>query len=92
MYYIGIDVGGTNLVAGLVDADGRIRDKASRPVPRDMTARQFGGYLVELAEQVDGPHTVVLHQNPLGLIAAVNLVQKIGGEVLGLLDGDDSGV
>ena len=52
MYYIGIDVGGTNLVAGLVDADGRIRDKASRPVPRDMTARQFGGYLVELAEQV----------------------------------------
>jgi len=52
MYYIGIDVGGTNLVAGLVDADGHIQDKASRPVPRDMTAQQFGGYLVELAEQV----------------------------------------
>ena len=50
MYYIGIDVGGTNLVAGLVDADGHIQDKASRPVPRDMTAQQFGGYLVELAE------------------------------------------
>ena len=49
MYYIGIDVGGTNLVAGLVDADGHIQDKASRPVPRDMTAQQFGGYLVELA-------------------------------------------
>ena len=33
MYYIGIDVGGTNLVAGLVDAYGHIQDKARQRPP-----------------------------------------------------------
>ena len=52
MYYIGIDVGGTNLVAGLVDENGHILNKVSSPVPKDMTAIQFGAELVRLARQV----------------------------------------
>ena len=49
MYYIGIDVGGTNLVAGLVDELGHIDHKVSTPVPKDMTAEQFAGELVRLS-------------------------------------------
>lgn len=52
MYYIGIDVGGTNLVAGLVDEDGHILNKVSSPVDKELTARQFGAELVRLSRQV----------------------------------------
>ena len=36
--YIGLDVGGTNLVAGLVDREGRSLHKAVCPVDRSWTA------------------------------------------------------
>ena len=49
MYYIGIDVGGTNLVAGLVDELGHIYHKVSSPVARDMTAERFAAELVRLS-------------------------------------------
>ena len=49
MYYIGIDVGGTNLVAGLVDELGHIYNKVSSPVAGDMTAAQFASELVRLS-------------------------------------------
>lgn len=34
MYYIGIDLGGTNVAAGLVDEGGKLLEKASVPCPR----------------------------------------------------------
>lgn len=34
MYYIGIDLGGTNVAAGLVDGEGKLLGKASVPCPR----------------------------------------------------------
>ena len=34
MYYIGVDVGGTNLVAGLVNELGHIYNKVTTPVSR----------------------------------------------------------
>ena len=34
MKYVGIDVGGTNLVAGVVDEAGNILDKVSHPVDK----------------------------------------------------------
>lgn len=49
MYYIGVDVGGTNLAAGLVDELGHIHNKVSSPVARDMTAEQFAAELVRLS-------------------------------------------
>ena len=52
MYYIGIDVGGTNLVAGLVEESGHIINKVSTPVVKDMTARQFGAELVRLSQRL----------------------------------------
>ena len=41
MYYIGIDVGGTNLVAGLVNEAGRILDKVNHPVDKAMSAEEL---------------------------------------------------
>ena len=34
MYYIGIDLGGTNVAAGVTDREGRLLGKASIPCPR----------------------------------------------------------
>lgn len=34
MYYIGIDLGGTNVAAGIVDGEGRLLSKTSVPCPR----------------------------------------------------------
>lgn len=38
MYYIGIDLGGTNVAAGVTDKDGRLLGKASIPCPRGAEA------------------------------------------------------
>ena len=52
MFYIGIDVGGTNLVAGLVNELGHIFNKVTTPVGKDMTAEQFGAELVRMAKRL----------------------------------------
>ena len=52
MYYIGIDVGGTNLVSGLVNEKGRILDKVSHPVDKAMTAEELCVELARLAKKV----------------------------------------
>ncbi|MDE6107994.1 MAG: ROK family protein [Oscillospiraceae bacterium] len=38
MYYIGIDLGGTNVAAGVTDKEGRLLGKASIPCPRGVEA------------------------------------------------------
>ena len=52
MLYIGIDVGSTNLAAGLVDELGHILHRVTSPVPKDMTARRFGAELVRLSRRL----------------------------------------
>lgn len=49
MNYIGIDVGGTNLAAGLVDETGRLLATHSRSVDRSLTDKQLAQALVQLA-------------------------------------------
>ena len=49
--YIGLDVGGTNLVAGLVDREGKILHKAVCPVDRSWTAEELSARLARLARQ-----------------------------------------
>ena len=38
MYYIGIDLGGTNVAAGLVSREGEVLGRASVPTPRGAEA------------------------------------------------------
>ena len=52
MYYIGVDVGGTNLVAGLVNELGHIYNKVTTPVSRELTAEQFGTELVRMSRRL----------------------------------------
>jgi len=54
MKYIGIDVGGTNLVAGVVDENGHILDKVSHPVDKGMTADDMCIELASMARKVCG--------------------------------------
>lgn len=52
MYYVGVDVGGTNLVAGLVDEKGRILDKVSHPVDKTMGDKELCVELARLTQKV----------------------------------------
>ena len=52
MKYIGIDVGGTNLVAGVVDETGMILDKVSHPVDKNMSAEDMCRELARMAKSV----------------------------------------
>ena len=49
MYYIGVDVGGTNLVAGVVDEQGAIRNKTGKPVDRSLGAEALSEEIAQLA-------------------------------------------
>ena len=52
MYYIGIDVGGTKQVAGLVDEAGHILNTVSTPGAKNMTAQQFRKELVRMSRRL----------------------------------------
>lgn len=52
MKYIGIDVGGTNLVAGVVDENGNILDKVSHPVDKNLSAEEMCAELARMAKAV----------------------------------------
>ena len=47
--YLGIDVGGTNLVAGLVEPDGTLGHKASCPVNRSWTGEELVEQIAQLS-------------------------------------------
>ncbi|MBR4098517.1 MAG: ROK family protein [Clostridium sp.] len=49
--YLGVDVGGTNLAAGLVDEQGTILRKVSRPVDKTMDDRALCGEIAALCRQ-----------------------------------------
>jgi glucokinase len=49
--YIGIDIGGTNLVAGLTNGKGQIVDKVSRPVDKEWDAQEVCRQTAQLALQ-----------------------------------------
>lgn len=49
--YIGIDIGGTNLVAGLTNGKGQIVDKVSRPVDKSWDAEEVCRQTAQLAQQ-----------------------------------------
>ena len=49
MYYVGIDIGGTNVKAGIVDDNGKIIVKSSIPTGRD---REFSVIVGDIAEQI----------------------------------------
>ncbi len=52
MYYIGIDLGGTNIVAGLIDEDMKIVDKLSKPTLREREADEIVLDMVNLSKEL----------------------------------------
>lgn len=77
MYYIGVDVGGTNLVAGLVNEKGHILDKVSHPVDKSMTAEELCHELARLAQKVCEMGAVPYEQ-----------IEAVGVGLPGLVDND----
>ncbi len=79
MYYIGIDVGGTNLKAGLVSEEGKILAVARIPL-EFTTAEAFAETLADLAKQVlkeGGVSPDQVHSVGMGIPGAVQ-----GGTIL----------
>ena len=60
MYYVGIDLGGTNIAAGLVDEKGNIIYKASIPTIKERDWREIVRDMAMIAERVvkEGGHTM----------------------------------
>ena len=52
MYYIGIDLGGTNIAVGIVDEAGNIVKKASTPTPSDVDYTIVVAAMAELAKKL----------------------------------------
>ncbi len=52
MYYIGIDLGGTNIVAGLVDENFNIIDKLSKPTLREREADEIVLDMINLSKEI----------------------------------------
>ena len=75
MYYVGIDVGGTNLVAGLVDREGSILRKAGVPVDKSLDGAGLCRQLVRLAVEVCREEGGALDQ-----------IQAVGAGFPGLVD------
>lgn len=50
-YYIGIDLGGTNIAAGLVDEEGHLLKQLSRPTKSGRKAEEIASDMAELAHQ-----------------------------------------
>lgn len=66
--YIGIDVGGTNLVAALTSTSGRIENKVTCPVDQSWTAEETSLQIVNLARQA-----AISGKTDLSLIKAVGI-------------------
>ena len=82
MYYIGIDVGGTNLVAGLVDEKGHILDKVSHPVDKSMSSEDLCTELARLAMKVCEMGAVDYNQVEAVGVGLPGLVDNKTGMVL----------
>ena len=52
MYYIGIDLGGTNIAVGIVDKDGKIVSKTSSPTPAQGDYKEIVAAMVNLSKQL----------------------------------------
>lgn len=100
MYYLGVDLGGTNIKAALVDADGAIIKEASTPtkLPRpaeavcDDIAAQSGGVngrtAFDAAAQGDAAGKAVVEQYIHYLAVGVaNMINIFFPEVIGLSGG-----
>lgn len=74
MYRIGIDLGGTNIAAGIVDGEGRIMAKGSEPTGLPKTAGA-------LAEDIRGLAGRLLSENGLGFEQVVAVGIGIPGSV-----------
>ena len=68
MYYLGIDLGGTNVAAAVVEESGKLLGKVSLPTPRDGTAEQ-------VADQMAAASRAAVEQTGLSMdeIASVGI-------------------
>ena len=82
MYYIGIDLGGTNIKAGLVDADGKILIKESVKTNPQRPYREICADMADLAKKVAEDAGVKLH-NIEGIgVGSPGIVDSATGKVV----------
>ncbi|HXW69517.1 MAG TPA: ROK family protein [Dissulfurispiraceae bacterium] len=90
-YVIGVDLGGTNIRAALVDKDGKVSKKAKEPAGEDPlsvlfkllesvyagNAREIGGIGIAVAGLIDSKNGVVMRSPNVPKLDGVNLKSEI---------------
>jgi glucokinase len=61
-YYIGIDLGGTNIAAGIVTAEGKIIQKSSVPTPKGVSAAEIVQDMAKLVQALLQDANIGIHQ------------------------------
>lgn len=80
--YIGIDLGGTNIAAGLVTKDGRIVCTKSTPTEKERPLSEIVADMARLAEEVAADGGVTLHDVEAVGIGSPGTIDKKNGVVV----------
>ncbi len=79
MFYIGVDLGGTNIVVGLVDEDGRIIEKLQKPTYRDRGIRRICDDIANMCKEIiDTYHLDEMNLIGIGIGAPGTIDRKRG--------------
>ena len=79
MYYIGIDLGGTNVAAGVTDREGKLLGKASIPCPRG--AEAIADAMAESARLAVGEAGLTMEQCASVGVASPGTIDPVQGIV-----------
>lgn len=80
MYYIGIDLGGTNIASAVVDEQGRVKGQASVPTPRG--AREVADAIAQAAALAASEAGVALKDAQSVGVASAGSIDPEGGMVV----------
>lgn len=79
MYYIGIDIGGTNIGAGLVDKEGKIISTLARPTIKDRSAELILDDIKDLVKSLVSKNNLATEQiNSIGIGIPGTIDKKSG--------------
>ena len=82
MYYIGVDLGGTNIAIGIVNEEGKILRKGSVPTKADREADEIIKDMAALAKKLCDDQGISVDEVEYAGIATPGTADSVSGEVV----------
>lgn len=82
MYYIGVDLGGTNIVVGLVDEQGKIIEKLHKPTNKARGIKLICDDIAMLCKQLIHTHKLTRHELDSIGIGAPGIIDRKKGRIV----------